>query len=262
MMANNGSVVNIATVSGVSASNVSVQADLSLGANQVGGLIARYQSNGDFYLATVVENATGTSATVYLFKLITGNFAQLGATATVATNGTCSVRLEVVGQELKVFFGPDAVHLSMVTYAYDSSITNAALAGVRGTATTKFDNFTIDALTLMPPPSLPFTDNFNTLAYGNQLSRTWEEKLGNFTVNGNGQAIANDAGLSIATVHGVSLADASVSVDVILGAIWRSCRLGTQDLERHAFDMRLNPSYALGTKFRRFSLAFASQVVN
>ena len=69
----------------------------------------------------------------------------------------------------------------------------------------------------MPSPvPVPFNDNFSSPVNGNQLSRNWSERQGNFTDNGT-TLVARAPGLSIATVNGVSFANASAQVDIVTG---------------------------------------------
>src|SRR5262249_15850365 len=107
LIAADPSVISIATIHGVSLSDSAVQADVTLGNNQIGSLVARYASTGTYYTAVMVANATHTASTAYLFKFVNGVATQLGSPVALSSvKGT--MRLEVVGNELKFFYTPDA----------------------------------------------------------------------------------------------------------------------------------------------------------
>src|SRR5207244_8990791 len=92
------------------------------------GLIARYQTDGIFYLGMIQEDATRTKAAAYLFKFVAGaGFIQIGTPVIVATTGAGNLQLEILGSALKFF-----VNHKLVLSAKDTQIAKAGLAGIRG----------------------------------------------------------------------------------------------------------------------------------
>jgi uncharacterized protein YkwD len=206
---------SIAIVNGIAQADIAMQADVTLGANSGLGLVARYQANGSYYLAMLQVDAGGTVFTSYFFEYLAGvGFVQIGAAASIVA-GPGTVRFEVVGASLKLFYGPDANHLSVINYAYDRTLTGAGTVGIRSTRGTTLDNVAASAIA-MTTPSPPFTDSF-TQGDGSQLSRNWTEQQGNFNIVG-AALRGNDPAPSIATVNGSSMADAGVQADVTLTA--------------------------------------------
>ncbi len=228
LTANDAATPSLATVHGQVVQDAAVQALVTVGAYQYAELIARYQSvqgNDYYYMAILQANANGTASTAYIYRNVAGAITLIGNGLPInAVSGT--LRFEVVGSDLKLFFNG-----ALAVYAYDAVLPAAGLTGVRASKGAQFDNFFADAITLLTPTAgaHAFADNFSVAANTNQLygdatqltgndQRHWEERLGNFTINGTQQAVGNDPILSIATVHGLSLADATVQADVILGA--------------------------------------------
>jgi hypothetical protein len=209
----NDPATSLATVNGLALADVALQADVVAGANQVVGLIARYQGNGNYYLAQFANLSTGRFASIYKFVAGVG-YTLLNKGFVAPTAGTGTLRFEVVGSSLKLFFGPDASHLTLLAYAFDTAISGAGTAGVRASKNVELDNFLADAIETITPTSLPFTDSFAS-SPGNQLSRNWTERQGNFTANG--AALGNDPSVSLATVNGEVLVDATVQADIIAG---------------------------------------------
>ncbi len=202
--------ISIATVNGTALADVSVQADTVVGPGQFAGLVARYQSNGSFYHALLVANAAGTTFTPKIYRYFGGVLTQLNAAVPAITLGAGTLRFEVVGASLKLFFGQ-----SLLAYAFDTKITAAGQVGLRGSMNARFDDFDVNAI-VPTNAAIPFADPF-TQTDGAQLARTWTERAGNFGVAGN-QLIANGPSLSIATVNGPPSANVSVLADVALGA--------------------------------------------
>ena len=204
-----GSSTSVATVSGIAVADVAVQGAIVVGPTRAAGLIARYQTNGSYYLGQVVSNGSVFNAVIYKFKTGTG-FTRLNAVSTTFTFGVGVLRFEVIGTSLKLFFGPDANNLRLGAYAFDATIGAAGQTGIRALKNAAVDDFT--TLAIAPTtPSLPFSDAF-AQADGSQLTRNWTERQGNFSVSA-GVLVANDSLINQATVHGASLADAAVQAD-------------------------------------------------
>lgn len=203
--------ISLATVNGLALADVSVQANVSLAGGQVAGLIARHQSDGSFYVGSIVADASGTTFTPYIFKYSpTAGFARLDVAAASIPASDGVLRFEAVGSSLKLFLGS-----SLLTYAYDGTLT-AGSTGIRVFKNVVIDNFTTAGISLTSPASLPFTDAF-TLADGSQLSRNWTERQGNFGVLA-GAVRSNDAGVNLATLNGVAVTNTAVQANVTLAA--------------------------------------------
>ena len=204
----------LATVHGVSIVNAAVQADITLAGGQQASLVARYQPNGSFYLARITANAANTVFTAGIFKSIGGVLTQLNSAAATlpAPSGVGTLRFEVSGSSLKLFFGPSQ---TLLAYAFDKSLTAAGQTGMHATKNAVLAAFNADEI-LPNTPTLPYTESFGAPINTNQLSRDWDERQGNFTDTGT-SAFGN-AATNLATVHGVSLADASVAAEITLAA--------------------------------------------
>jgi hypothetical protein len=191
--------LDVATVNGISATNVFVQADVTVGAGQFAGLVAHF-GGPSMYWAGINTN-TGTFQ-AQIWSNIGGTWTELYAQN--AAGGLSTLRFEVVGSSLKLF-----QNSNLVAFANDSILTGGTI-GMRATAGAIFDNFSADVLTLNNP-GLSFSDNFNS-ANNQQLSNSWLNQLGNFQVAGGvATALAN---LNIATVNGVSVTSSTVRADV------------------------------------------------
>lgn len=206
---------SLATLNGVSLTDVAVQAEVELSGKPIGSLMARYQSNGNYYFAQVARNAAGTGYVGYIYRFVSGVTTLLSSKSFSATAGPGILRLEVVGSSLKLFYGPDADHLSLVTYAYCRTITGAGQVGIRGYKDARFGAFQVEAIDVATPTALPFTDTF-TQANGSQLARTWTERQGNFTVTDGTLAGSTTAAVNLATLNGLALADMAVQADIAL----------------------------------------------
>ena len=142
----NDPTINIATLDAVSLAKAAVQSDVVLGANQGAGLISRFQSNGNYYLGMLLANAAGTSYSAYIFSYINGSFAQLNTVVPTVASGPGTLRFEVNGTSLKLYYGQGAAPLSLLVNVVNSSITTAGLTGVRTSKNALIDNFSVDQL--------------------------------------------------------------------------------------------------------------------
>jgi hypothetical protein len=157
---------NLATVNGVSAANVFVQADINLGVSglQYAGTVARYSGPADqnMYWGAVVGNNGAFQAVIY--RNVNGTWTQLNPFTAIGS-GTGTLRFEVVGSSLKLF-----LNNSLIAFANDTAVTAPGTVGIRGGADS-YDNFSSDVLTLTNP-GLPFSDPFNPTT-NQQLSNNW-----------------------------------------------------------------------------------------
>jgi hypothetical protein len=178
--------VGLSTVIGLSQLNSQQQADVSLsfanGAGSQTGLVARYSGNGDsdMYWAGLVYD--GTNTTGQIRRNVGGVWTTLSVSSVVASPAG-TIRFEIINNSLKLFFNN-----TLITYAYDTAITATGLSGIRATQGNRLDNFnTVDiALTTVALPAVaPTTTDSFTQVDGTQLSRNWQDRLGNMNVVGN-----------------------------------------------------------------------------
>jgi hypothetical protein len=134
----NTSSVSLATVAGVSQSNVILSADMNLGAGTATrsmGLVARYGGSGDgnWYLANL--RYTGGRYRVEIWKQVGG--VQTLLSSAFVGSGVGSLRFEVVGSSLKVFWNG-----ALAGSVNDSQLTTGGI-GVRSNFVigVRLDNF-------------------------------------------------------------------------------------------------------------------------
>ncbi len=215
-VANTG--LNIAALNGVSAANVSVQANVSLSSLsgvQISGLVARYQGVGDsnMYLGAIYADGSGTLAAT-IFRNYNGVWTLLATQSLGAvTMSAQTLRFEVFNDSLKLF-----VNNSLKVWTNDSAISGAgaSMIGLRaytaGPTGASYASFSANAIAPLPTNlSSSFSDPFAATA-DSQLGRNWTEHVGNFTVAGN-TLVSNDA-LNLATLNGVSQSNVVVGDSV------------------------------------------------
>jgi hypothetical protein len=76
------------------------------------------------YLGMLIRTSAAT-ANAYLFKNVDGAWTQLSIQGVAGVAGL--LQFEVVNDSLKLFFGPDSTHLSLVGAAFDSSLTSGSI---------------------------------------------------------------------------------------------------------------------------------------
>src|SRR5262249_45368734 len=165
--------VSLATLNPAPASDVTVQADVTLASvGATGGVIARYTGPGqnNYYLATIYNNNGLYQA--YIF-LRTGGFIQLAERDLIGFTGTGTLRFEVAGNELKPF-----VNNALQAVAYASTLSAPGLVGIRGYLA-NVDNFNASAIASVAA-TLPDQDTF-TGTNGADLGNVWTERAGAFT---------------------------------------------------------------------------------
>jgi hypothetical protein len=128
-------------VAGVSAQNVTLQADLnaSNALSQAGavGLFARLQSNGDAYVARITHSGT---AEILLYHGASNSFKVLGSAAAPGNN-LVGVQFRVNGSSLALFLNGSSTALVSVT---DSTLTSAGGVGICAWgANGSVDNFSV-----------------------------------------------------------------------------------------------------------------------
>ncbi len=204
---------SIASLRGVAARDVAVQADVNVtaGSNQSVGLMARYSGPGEsnFYLAEAY--GTPGNVTLSIYRNVGGSYTLLAQTRLSSVSG--AMRFEAIGSSLKVYVN-DQFRLG----ANDTLLDGPATVGIRTNGepgAVSLDNFAYQQLTQSAPPALPFSDSF-AAATRNQLSDKYVEQAGNFQVTGG--VASNSTSLAIATLRGVSQRDVSVSGDINIAA--------------------------------------------
>ena len=118
-------------------------------------------------------------------------------------------RLQVRGSSLKLFLDNN-----LIAFGNDSSLPGPGKIGIRsyatGSAMAKFESFSATKIAPVVT-TLPFNDSF--AGPGSQLSLSWIETMGNFTVSSG--VLRNNSDLSISTLSGFSAADISLATDVV-----------------------------------------------
>ncbi|MBI2809089.1 MAG: S8 family serine peptidase [Planctomycetes bacterium] len=186
--------------------DVSLQADVVLGVNQVAGLIARYRGAGDrnYYVAQLKRTSTGFIAQV--FKNVNGAFTQLATTKLVSATGDAHLRFLVTGINLKFF-----VNGRQVADILDRSFRSGSV-GIRSSQLATLDNFHTVAMTV----ELPFSDTF-TQPSGAALNTNWTRRSGNFTVSGEKAiGVSTFPVVNLATLVGVAQANVEVQANLSL----------------------------------------------
>lgn len=201
--------IAVATVNGINEANVSIQADVTVNTRgQAALLIARYSGPGDqnYYRADLVNYNGSFYARIY--SNVNGITTYLNQTQ--VSSGTGTLRFDVAGPSLKLFFNGN-----LAASANDSALTTGSV-GMLSYQGATFDNFTASRITVPAPRPLPFTDNFNTSTSGQLNSADWTNQQGQFQVI---SGVASGQGtVAVATVNGVDEANAAVQADVTAAA--------------------------------------------
>ncbi len=195
--------LDLATLSGVSVANVTVQASVTVsGVDQNAALVSRYTGSGDqnYYLGGLAN--TGSSVEAYLYQNVNGVFTLLQSQTVAATSGT--LVMVTSGTSLSLTY--NGVQLFAVA---NSSLTAGGSVGMRATAGATISSFSAS----VPTAGLPFSDNFN----GNQLSSSnWLTQAGSFTVGSNTATGASN--LDLATLLGVTVNNVAVQASIAMSA--------------------------------------------
>src|SRR5262249_38726064 len=119
---------------GASQADVKLEAQVSVLTSGISeaGLVARYTSPVNMYLATLEGN--NGSFSVSIWRIVAGVKTRLTTVAVGSNSG--KLRFEVLGSSLKLFF--DDV---LVLTATDTLLAGAGLGGVRGSQFVTFDDF-------------------------------------------------------------------------------------------------------------------------
>jgi hypothetical protein len=198
---------NTAVLAGVNLADVSVKANISFTAGgQNAGLLARYDGTGDnnMYFGRLIYLGNGT-VNAAIYRNVNGAWSQVGVSNNVA-GGSGTLVFEALGSELKLFFNG-----AVVAYGHDSTFTTGTV-GIRSSVAVTMSAFQAN-LNSAVNASLPFSDDFSTTSFGNQLSNSWSEQAGNFNL-ATGAAVARGSITAVATVNGINSADVNVQGDV------------------------------------------------
>ncbi|MHB1034358.1 MAG: hypothetical protein ACYC35_04220 [Pirellulales bacterium] len=208
-----GDVDSVATLNGVSASDVRLRLDGYSYVRQHVGLLARCSgpSDSNCYMGALVNYGGELFADIW--RNVAGTWTQLASEATgdfVDQYGgayTGSLRFEVIGSSLTLHYRD-----AMIAHAQDTTFTSGTV-GIRGRGTSSFGDFVAEALSApaAQDATLPYSDAFNR-ADSTILGSTWTERLGEFAVVNN--QMAAQGVVSIATLNGINQANVSVSADV------------------------------------------------
>jgi hypothetical protein len=194
---------NTAVLAGVNVPDVSVKATITFtGAGQFAGLVARYAGAGDtnMYFGRITNNGNGT-VNAAIFRNVNGALSQVGVGNTVSGTGGTLV-FEVQGTDLKLFLNG-----VIVAYGHDSTFTTGSV-GIRSSVAVTLSGFQANINNAVNA-TLPFSDDFTTTSFGNQLSNSWSEQTGNFNLS-TGAAVPQGSVTGLATVNGIINPDVNV----------------------------------------------------
>ena len=187
---------DLATLVGVNATNVAVQATIALTTGEAAGLVADYTGTGDgtYYFGSIF--ASGTNAyQANLYRANNGTFTPLFTQSYLGSaNGT--LLFDVYGGSLKLFFNG-----SLVAYGNDATLTGGSV-GMRTNMGATLSNFSASVLTTTSttdPGQLPFI---------------WINQVGNFSYSGS--TATGSAGYDLATMVGVNDANVAVQSTIAL----------------------------------------------
>lgn len=224
----NAAANSVATVSGVNATDVSVSGTVTLAVGQLGGLVARYTSAGNFYAARIYQvNANQVAA--QLLQYINGVWAIIpGAvdlTVNSPANTAVNLTFQVEGPSLKLFMNGN-----LAAYAQSFALASGSV-GIYSYGHASIAGFNAVSVTSGQSLTPTFTDNFNNTSPGypspaNQLAtQSWVELAGNFNVS-TGNAVAQGAGANVASVVlSTPATDVSVSATVMTSAVGQAVGL-------------------------------------
>jgi hypothetical protein len=208
--------VSSAILNGVTATDTEVSADVNLANTGLEGWagVASRVTDSSAYIARLRRNyVEGYAAELILVD--NGIWITLDSTIVTATSGT--IRLETIGSSIQMYLNE-----TLVATATDSTLTSGGVGVFANDAGVTFDNFSASVAAAATPQNatLPFTDNF---------SRSGSSLLGAYWTNTGGDlAISDDqvtsedqvtngvAGMSSATVNGISAGNVMLTADIDL----------------------------------------------
>jgi hypothetical protein len=203
--------LDLATVTGVSASNATVQATISLTTGKSAGLVADFSGGGsdqNYYLGGVIATATNGHE-AYLDRVVNGVQTQLFTQSyTGSPDGT--LLFQLYGPSLKLFLNG-----ALIAYG-DSTTLAGGSVGMRASQGAVLSSFSAGFLT-WATPTLPFSDNFTDVTSpANQLSNNWVNQAGTFSDNPTQRTATGIGALDLATVTGVSASNVLLQASISL----------------------------------------------
>jgi hypothetical protein len=202
---------DLATVLGVTASNVAVQATITLTSGEAAGLVANYSGSGDasYYFGSILSTGSN-SYQANLYRVVNGVYTALFSQSYTGTaNGL--LRLEVYGSSLKLFLSG-----TLVAYGTDATLSGGSV-GIRTNTGAALSGFSASVLSVATP-TLPFSDSFETPSTpeANQLTSNWINQVGNFSVNSTNGTATGFGGYDLATVVGLTAPNVNVQASITL----------------------------------------------
>jgi len=209
---------SIATLNGLSESDVSVRLDYDLSAGVFGqsvGVLARYTGLGDqnTYMARVIRQQNDTF-TADVWVNLAGVYTPLASVAIGAAAGR--LQLDVVGNRLTL-----SINGAQLVSVTDNSITGPGTVGIRQTGGTS-NNFLVDEPLVVPPVnvSLPYADDFNR-PNGPNIGPQWFERLGDLQILNN-ELVQQFNSTAVVTLNGPVVSDVTITADVDLTVLAQS----------------------------------------
>jgi hypothetical protein len=128
---------NLSTVNGINVADVTVQATVALNGGAFAGLVARYSGplESNMYAGFLVSTAGGFQVTIW--KNVGGAWTQLAASATFTGSGSGTLKFQVTGTSLQLFWNG-----TMLASAIDSSLTSGSV-GMRLGQNATLDDFSV-----------------------------------------------------------------------------------------------------------------------
>jgi hypothetical protein len=199
---------NIATASGVSLAQVSIEAWVSnLAASSMVGVLARYQASGSFYAGVLTSDATKSNFSAQLYRYDGGIWTQLAsAPVTPTASGQTFMRLEVLGNGLTLFVQGQT---AATVQATDDVLTGPGAVGVLASGGNILDAIEVfdpgldyDTAANRNQPS--FSDTFPTP--GSSLDGTkWTTSSGSFSVANNQASVSTSLALATTSTTNYAL---------------------------------------------------------
>lgn len=207
ILAASAATVNSAVLDGVSETNVSVEADVTINGNGSAALTLRNSGNDQtMYWGGLIHESTGSR--VEIWKRVNGTWTRLTMVSLSGAPTAGELRFEALGSSLKLFLNNVLVSSTM-----DTSIQTAGTVGIWSTANSTFDNFHAELNQQLTAP-LPFNDTF-TQPNDSTLSDFWADIAGGFSVQNN-VLVASATQVNSAILNGVSVANASAQANVTI----------------------------------------------
>lgn len=198
------------------AADVSLSATVDVGTTRYrqAGLVARHNGPGERNLYLGLLRNDGGVIYAQIYRNVNGVWTKLADTGIGDTNGSGTLRFDVVATTLYLYFDG-----RLVATAVDGTFTTGGVGLWSWNAGTRYDDFSaeivIPSADAPPNVTLPYTDDFNR-ANGRFVGEEWYERLGNHDLQ-SGQLVSVAGRASTAILWDVDVADVSVSANVDVG---------------------------------------------